>query len=202
MKKKPITTRELMRHLESDPAYQARVEALAHEEAELRKAEGPLLRDLAAAGIEVASVWYVANIRKPYTRVLPILIDHIQRPYPIAIKEGIARALAVRESRFAWPLLLKLYDSALEPRMRDALAQTLSGASHDGVIEDVIERATNPGNGASRLHLLPALKRSKDPRAFATIKTLVSDSDFTYEVTRYLRAREKRTGRDPRRTHK
>jgi hypothetical protein len=206
MTKKPITADELMARLDSDPEHRAWQEAedakVARKIAERELAETPIVSDLAAVGVHVDSVWDLVNTRKTPSAALPILIEHLNRPYAVGIKEGIARALAVREAKFAWDSLKKMYEEETTPALRDALSIALSEAAHEGVLDDVIALASDKRHGESRLFLLSALKRSKDPSALATIQSLAVDPDFSYEVNRYLKAREKRAHRDRRRDHK
>jgi len=195
-----------MDQLQADPAYQARRAQkeleIARRVAELDRAEAPLVHALQAAGIMVKrGVWDLVNTGKPYPAALPILLEHLQKPYPVEIREGIARALAVRGSRFAWPLLAKLFREEPESRFREALAIAVAEAADESVLAEVITMAEEPKYGEYRVHLLSALKRSKDPRAFKSILSLARDPAFEYEVNKYLRAREKRQHRDRRRDH-
>src|SRR3712207_4152728 len=98
-KRVPKTAAELMTELESDPDYVARRRRrdreLQQRTATLREAEAPLVGDLHRAGFDVASAWDLANTSTPYPEALPVLVEHLQRPYPDRVREGIARALAV-----------------------------------------------------------------------------------------------------------
>jgi hypothetical protein len=89
-----------MAELEADPAWvadrDARDEARAKQAAEWRRAEAPLLPDLAAVGFRVNSVRDLVNTAGPYPEALPMLLSHLQRSYPVQIREGIARALAMK----------------------------------------------------------------------------------------------------------
>src|ERR1700739_370088 len=71
-----------------------RDEAVQRKEEEYARAEAPLVKELRAAGLEVDSVWDLVNNKTgPYPQALRILVDHLRRPYPDAIRDGIARAL-------------------------------------------------------------------------------------------------------------
>jgi len=87
--------------------------------AEWRAAEAPLVAELRDAGFDVESAWDLVNTAEPYPAALPILLKHLSRPYPDRVREGIARALAVRgDAAFAWDELCQLYDQ--EPAGTDA----------------------------------------------------------------------------------
>jgi len=73
----------------------------------LRKDEEPLVAALTSAGWPEAvrqcgdtrSVWDLVNTAEPYPHLLDTLADHLARPYHRRTREGIARALAVREAK-------------------------------------------------------------------------------------------------------
>ena len=197
-KKKPITADELLSALEADPEYrerQAAMEINLQMQTEVRiREEAPIIRDLNTVGVSVTSVWDLIK-RKNYSAALPVLLEHLQRPYQRGIREGLARALAVPGSRFAWQTLLDLYRSESDPLVHEGLAIALSVSADDEVLDTVISLAFDPSNGGDRLHLIRALKRSKDPKALATLKKLRTDPVFQYEVEKYFRAQEKRKQR-------
>ena len=206
MKNKPITGEELMARLNADPAYRARQEAedteIARKVRERERAEGPIVEELAVAGIHVRSVWDLVTTRKTPAAALPVLLAHLQKHYAPAIREGIARALAVRESRFAWNTLAEFFKKEQEPRVHEALAIAVAESADNSVLDDIIELVQDRSNGDDRVHLLGALKRSKDSKALTAILSLAKDPALEYEVNKYLRAREKRAHHDRRRDHK
>jgi hypothetical protein len=94
-----------MADLEGDPGFIARRDERDRERQrkaiEWRQAEAPLVEELRAAGFKVDSAWDLVNTAVPYAEALPILLAHVQRPYPDRVREGIARALAVPKARSA-----------------------------------------------------------------------------------------------------
>jgi len=193
---KPITAAEAMEELAKDKDYQAR---LAEQERRLqaieaagREEERELSADLARVGVHAESAWDLVNSREPYTPAIPVLAEHLQRPYSPATKEGIARALAIREAKSEWDLLARLYREEQNERVKDGLAVAVSAASHQEVIEDLIALARDPQYGPSRLLLLRALERSKDPRAHETLRELKDDPDLVKEIRVILRRLDRR----------
>ena len=169
-----ITAGELMAELEADPEFVAQREQrdreLLRREREWREAEEPLIRELHEAGFLVDSAWDLVNTSTPYPQALPILLAHLERPYPDRVREGIARALAVRDSRFAWETLVRLYrDETPGTDAKDGLAVALAAAADDGVIEDVIGLVQDERHGESRILLSRALAKSKRPEARAAL---------------------------------
>jgi hypothetical protein len=187
-----MTAEELMAQLEADPGFVAgRAE---HErerqlkEAELHRAEAPLVDELRGAGFEVDSAWDLVNTAAPYREALPILLSHLQRPYPDRVREGIARALAVPDAKFGLDVLIRLYRrEGLDTNAKDGLAVAIAAASDDEVIDEVIALAQDTQHSGSRLLLLRALERSQDPRAREILEELKTDPELTTEVRRILK---------------
>lgn len=190
-KKKPISAADLMAKLNADPEFVAKQEREEAERqaraAEWRRAEAPLVDELKAAGFAVDSAWDLVNTLVPYPHALPILVDHLQRPYPGRVREGIARALAVPQSRFAWEVFTRLYRDEDTKDAKDGLAVAIAASADDEVIEDVIALARDKRHGSSRLLLLSALERSEDPRARAALMELGTDPELEKEIQIILR---------------
>lgn len=195
VKGKRITAGELMERLNADPRFvaerAAREAALQKRAAERWLAERPLVHELRNAGISVDSVWDLVNTNDSYVDALPILFSHLQREYPVPVREGIARALAVPEARSGWEILTRLFREERDRRAKDGLAVAISEAADDTVIDDVIDLARDTEQGSSRVLLLRALERSVDPRAKVTLTELAKDPDLSKEV----RAIRRRLGR-------
>jgi len=174
--------------------------------AEWRKAEQPLAEDLRAAGFDVESAWDLFNRKepwnkkervRPYPEALPILLKHLERSYPDRVREGIARALAVRREawaaagidiRFAWETLTKLYrQEEVGTDAKDGLAVAISAVADDELLDEVIDLAKDVRHGPSRLLLLSALERSSDPRARAALMELGTDPQLSKEVQAIFR---------------
>ena len=188
------TAAELMAELQADPAYvqerARRQEELRVREQAWREAEAPLVAELRAAGLDVDSVWDLVNTTAPYPAVLPLLLEHLARPYPDRVREGIARALAVPESSFGADTLLDLYRR--EPSETDAkqgLAVALAQAAVEGHIDELIALAGDPAHGTSRLLLLSALEHSAAPEAGAALAARAADPELGEEARRLLRHR-------------
>jgi hypothetical protein len=154
---------------------------------EWRGAEAPLVAELKAAGFVVASVWDLVNTPGTYPTAVPILLEHLPRQYPAAVREGIARALAVPEAKTGWELLLCLYRDEHEGRVKDGLAVAIAAVADGDVLEDVIALAGDVRHGPSRLLLLSALERSRDERTRSALKELEADPELQREIRVILR---------------
>ena len=197
--KKKVTAEEFLAQLNADPEYRKnRAEAekmRAQRAADLSGAEAPLIEELQSVGVVVNSAWDLVNKSGEHPKVLPILLDHLQRPYPAPVREGIARALAVREAKFAWDRLKQLYQNEREARPKDGLAVALAAIADDKKIEDVIRLAKDATNGSSRVLLLSALERSRNPQAHKILTELESDQDLKKEIPIILRRLKKKANR-------
>jgi hypothetical protein len=175
------------RYEEMSEAQRQRDEELARREAEWRRAEAPLVEQLRAAGFDVDSAWDLVNTSIPYPAALAILLDHLGRGYPDRVREGIARALAVRDAKIGWEKLTRLYrEEPVETDAKDGMAVALAAASDDEVVDELIALARDGAHGNSRLLLLRGLKRSRDPRAQAALEEFALDPVLGQEARRLL----------------
>jgi hypothetical protein len=197
MKRKEITAAELMARLNADPEWVARKkerdEAIQRKHDEYVRAEAPLVEELRAAGVLVNSAWDLVNTPNVYLQSLPILLDHLQRPYPDAVRDGIARALAVPNAKFAWSLLVMLYRQERERRTKSGLAVALSNIADDAVIDELIALARDPQHGVSRVGLLDGLRRTRLPQARRALMEFGTDPFLKKEAQRILRQLKRTT---------
>lgn len=196
----PITARELMAKLQANPGFLARREAqereLAERSARLRLEEEPILADLRRVGWDVESVWDLVNTSAEYREAIPVLVKHLLLAYSDRTREGIARALAVPDAKYAWSTLVAEYRKAptgmgiiapgetkeFQLGAKDGLACALSATATEATIEELIALAKDRSHGQSRLLLLMALKRSKNPAAKQALEELASDPDLAKEI--------------------
>jgi hypothetical protein len=199
MTAKKKTASELMAELERDPAFRARrqerEEVRQTEAEELARAEAPLVRALAEVGLEVNSAWDLVNrTTRHYPEAVPVLLEHLQRRYPDAIRAGIARALTVAEARPHWKTLTRLYREEEGRQTKDGLAVAISGIATDDVIEDVIALARDTKHGTSRVLLLSALEGSKNPGVPQALMELGADPELHKQIQLIFK-RKKRSRR-------
>src|SRR5262249_9336644 len=170
-------------------------EAIAEKVREWRLAEQPLIVELRQIGEQVESVWDLVNTSRPYPKAIPVLLKHLQRPYPDRVREGIARALSVPGAKIGWDILQRTFvDDPTSGTTKDAIGFALSAAADDTVLDDVIRLIRDKKNGESRLTLVPALGKSDDAKALETLKELQGDPELSFEVRKCLRLKERRKG--------
>jgi hypothetical protein len=192
-RRKTVTASELLAHLKADPDWVSCREAgERHSQqvrAESRAAQAPLLEELESVGVHVSDVWDLVNTSEPYPDALPVLLKHLQLPYPSRVQEGIARALAVPPAAFGWPILMQRYVEAAAPDAKDGLAAALAVTATSDTLDELIALILGSDNGDSRLLLLGGLKRLRsDSRVAAALASLTEDPRLGPEARRLRRA--------------
>jgi hypothetical protein len=166
---KPKTAQEWEEDLANDPEYQAMMRQKVQELQELadalRRDEAPLVEALRSVGRkiegrEIQSAWDLVNTAESYPDLLPILAEHLGRNYDLRIREGIARALAVKEARNAYVprVLLEELKRQTDPSQginsfRWALINTLVFIGHRSMAPEVRELLLDPRYESVKLDL-------------------------------------------------
>jgi hypothetical protein len=106
-----ITAAEFIRQTANDPVYQTRLRELTAQREALRRRceedEKSLVHELRGLGLSIASVYDLVNNKPnavlpgkfvgPYQQAYPVLLKHLSLPHEPNIREGIIRALTVRD---------------------------------------------------------------------------------------------------------
>jgi hypothetical protein len=169
--------------------------------------EQPILAELRAVGCNVHSVWDLVNTASPYPEAVQVLLKHLVLTYSDRTREAIARSLAVRDPqvREAWSLLVKEYIEAphgkgivapgdtheLSLSAKDGLACALAVSVTDETMDELIKLIKDKSNGESRILLLSALRKSKNPKAKAALIELAFDSQLEKEISSWSRKKPK-----------
>jgi HEAT repeat protein len=134
-------------------------------------------------------VWDLVNTSTPYPQALPILLIHLQRPYDDGIREGIARALAVKGARpLAWDELVGLVQSqSLPDRVADGVMVAISAMARPADLHAIIGLIKDRSIGSRRVFLVRNLMRSKKPEARRTLLDMRDDPDLQEEIAARLK---------------
>ena len=197
-RRKPITAEELIAKLHADPEWvrqnAERERKWAAIEARGRVEEAHLLGDLRVVGWDLNSVWDFLKTREPYPEALPVLLKHLARDYSDGTRDGIARALAVRAARYAWPELIAHWRAAPEgSRTKDGLAVAVANAATPRDIEALIDLACDTSLGSSRIFLLRPLMRSRNPKAREALEALADDPQLEKEIAAWKKRRRQKS---------
>jgi len=195
-KKIPITAAELAAELHSDPRWvalkQNRDREFADRVTKLREEQAPLMEELASVGVFYHSLGEMLNSPGPYRDAIPVLLDHLEKPYSDPTREAIARCLAVPDACYAWVKLKDLYRKERTPlkdtggRVKDGLAVAVAATTTEENIEELVALARDRSLGDSRVLLLRRLKRSKMLSQCA-LQELASDPDLKKEIASWNR---------------
>jgi hypothetical protein len=139
-RRKRITAAELMEQLAHDPEYQAGIaERDAKIEAFLQEFAGEealISAEAAALGYKIESVWDFVNndphpfLPRPFTgayeKAYPLLVRHLRLPHHSRVREGIIRALTVRDGgELVSDALLHEFHAEKDPELKWVLANAL-----------------------------------------------------------------------------
>lgn len=194
MSDKQVTAAELLRRLSADPEVRRRREEQEsghrRAEEELSRAEAPLVDALREAGCEVRTVWDLVNTTASYPSALPVLRSHLDRPYPPAIREGIARALGVPETgQQGWDHIIAAFRDERDARVKSGLAVAIAAAASADRVDDVLALLRDRGHGSCRVLLLDVLRRLPAAARRVILEELAPDPELGHECRRMLGAR-------------
>jgi hypothetical protein len=140
MKMKHVTARELVAELSANPAWVVRREAKRREfagrSAVCADDQLSLVNELRGCGYAVESVWDLVNNAPhevverrfvgSYQRAYPVLVRHLQIRHVARVREGIIRALTVRDGGTAVErALLNEFEVEADPELLWVLANAL-----------------------------------------------------------------------------
>lgn len=183
----PITAGELLEKLANDPEYQARIaerdRVFAEREAALAREEQPLLADLRSVGLNLESVWDLVNTSDRYPNAVPVLLAHLDRPYSERTREGIVRALTVREARgIAGQRLIAAFRQERDPDLRWVIGLALAGVATADDLDGLTPILADKSYGHSRSMLLHALARLCGLAAVPSLIDFLADPDMAPEA--------------------
>ena len=192
-KRKPMTAAKLLQELNSDPEWVARDrEREASREAfsaRIREEARPVLEDLAKVGFPVRSVYDLVNTSSPYPEAIPILLEHLGQPYHPRIREGLARALTVREAQGAVPQLIEAFRQDPDVSLNGpkwALGNALYFLAGEEFLPDILDLSLDSSHGPARHMLIYILARSPDVEARAALEKLREDPDVGPHIDRAI----------------
>ena len=179
---KSITAVELQAQLQQDEEYQKwfkeSEEVRTELEAAYREDEKSLIEDLLKKGFNVKSSWDLVNTKLSYKEAIPVLVKHLLKPYHIKNKEGIIRALAVKEAKgVACRAIVDEYNKTPkdDSNYRWTFGNTMAVIMTADYIDDVIAIVKDESNGESRHMFVRALGNTKSPKAKEPLQQLLND---------------------------
>lgn len=167
------TGRDPLDIIKSDPAWQSaqaeRDRASAQLHQILVEDARPLAIALAKSNYRVETAWDLVNAAYSYRTALPVLVEHLQRPYHPRNLEGIVRALTVPPARtLAWDALIEIARRPArtppEESLQDAAFNALSVVATKTDLPLLAQMATDSTLGSGRSAFLIRLRKAKYPQ--------------------------------------
>jgi len=140
---KSVTAAELMARLSKDAKYLAAVaerdRRIAEQAREYADEGEQIAREAAKLGYDIQSVWDFVNNNPhpflprsfvgPYDRAYPLLVRHLRLPHHTKVREGIIRALTVKDGGpLVSDALFREFAAEKNPYLRWVLANALRTA--------------------------------------------------------------------------
>lgn len=144
------------------------------------------LNELKVLGLNISSVWDLVNTSQSYPNAISILINHLSRPYHRRNKEGMVRALAVKEAKgVACRAIIDEYlitpkENVHHPsnfHYRWAFGNTMSVIITEEYVDEVIDIVLDESNGESRHMFVRALGKFKLPKVKKALEQLSNDKN-------------------------
>lgn len=159
-------------------------------EAALKDEEAILISEINDTGLKINSLWDLVNYKFRYPpAVLPILIRHLQKDYSAKTKEGIVRALAVKEAKgLVGSILISEYRNSVKDNSayRWAIGNTMYQTITPNEVGEVIQIIKDKSNGVSRQMFAAALGKVKDADSETILITLLNDDEIVAHVIEAL----------------
>jgi len=151
-----------------------------------------ITKRLSRIGIEVNSIFDLVNTSQSYSKAIPELVEIVGADFEnIWIREGVVRALAVKEAKgLANGVLLKIYEetSVEFNSFRWAIGNTFSIIMLKKDIPEVLEIVKNKENKTSRQMFVSALGKFKGVQEVEdTLLDLLDDEEVIIHVISALR---------------
>lgn len=138
---------------------------------------------LAKVGIAVNDIYDLVNTDKSYPAAVPVLLNLLQEGIEhIGIKEGIVRALAVKEAiGKASPILVAEYNRTPKDKipLRWAIGNTIYITITENDVESILPIVQDKTNGMSRQMFVAALGKVKSEKAEDVLINLLDDEEVT-----------------------
>lgn len=155
-----------------------RIELIGYLSIEIRKTAEDLVKELQTIYSNVNSVWDLVNTKVKYPELIPILTKHLTKEYHPNIKEGIVRALTVKEAKgIACRVIIDEYKKASKDNFYYAWSygNTMKVIITKDYLNEIIEIVLNEENGDSRDMFIEAISKFKTKEVEETINILINN---------------------------
>jgi len=140
-----------------------------------------LKEELEKIGIKIEEIYDLVNSPKSYPEAIPILVRFLSKNFiDDRLKEGIIRALAVKEAKGkCGKVLIKEFNKTPKEKslLRWAIGNTMEVVISKNDIDDVIKIIKDKTNGISRQMFIKALGKIKTDKTENILIDLLDDEE-------------------------
>jgi HEAT repeat protein len=138
-----------------------------------------LVKEIKKTGLIIKDIYDLVNSKKPYPLAIPILLRALEQGIEDkALKEGVIRALAVKEAKGKGGILLEEFKKIPKNDMilLWTIGNTIEVIISENDVDDVITIVKNKENGMSRKMFVLALGKIKLDKVERLLIDLLDDN--------------------------
>lgn len=165
-------------------------------EKELQIEQAQLIQELRKKDIIISNVWDLVNTKANYKNGFDILIHHLSKSYHNKTKEGIVRALAVKEvPQIVNSILVEQYHKTSKDNktLRWAIGNTVYNTITENYKDKIIDIVKDKSNGISRQMFILSLGKIKCIEVENVLIDLLNDDEVcVYALEALAKLKSKR----------
>lgn len=155
---------------------------MIEENRKIREDEDKVRSELQKAGIEVDGIYDLVNTSDAYPKAIPVLLNLLKTDALVddRIKEGVIRALAVKEAKgLANNVLLEEFYKIPKEKMllRWVIGSTMEVITTENEVDEIIKIVRDKSNGMSRQLFVEALGKIKSEKIENVLIELLEDEE-------------------------
>jgi HEAT repeat protein len=156
----------------------------------LKREDAMVVAALRDVGIIASSVYDLVNSREPYPQAIPVLLKFLPYVSNDRIKEGVARALGVKEAKpIAAETLIREFEkypseTPSQQHTKWAIAHALATVADDSVFHEIVSLLDDKAQGWARSGMVPALCNMvmHRERAITLLMKLLDDDEVKVQA--------------------
>ena len=150
---------------------------------EIAEKSVPLVRALSDAGVEAQSVWDLIGTEYDYESIVPLLLEHLEKPYPTRTREGIVRALSVAEANTLFTRrLIEIFRREQDETIKSTIGGVLAYQGDPREIDEMVNLLVDPSHGQARFFLPHVVARVLKKDAIPILMPLLEQEEFGAQV--------------------
>lgn len=156
--------------------------------------------ELSKVGISINDIYDLVNTNEPYPTAVPVLLNLLEKGIDhIGTKEGVVRALAVKEAiGKASPILIAEYNRVPKDKMflRWAIGNTIYTTITEDDVESILPIVQDKTNGMSRQMFVAALGKVNSEKVEDFLINLLDDDEVTPQALEALGRMKSKKAKD------